>query len=115
MISETGVVALVRASASQDGPGTMSDWLDRQLKAVTGQVMFPDWKAERRGATKFEVQYTFTLIDGANRIVKRGYAWTVDVPLSLVGPPRTISPEYAPAAGQRHDTRRVLQEQSSLE
>ena len=118
-MSATGVIAMVRSSAAADGSGTTSQWLDRQLDRLPGEIMFPSWVAERRGASKFEVQFKYTLIDNANRIVKRGYAWTVDAPLNMVGPPREIEPEYAPTpdhiGNPAKEHRRVTEEQSSLE
>ena len=117
--TETGVVAMVQMSPAKDGGGTMGDWVDRRLKELTGQLMFPRWQAERRGASKFEVQFTFTLIDKENRIVKRGYAWTVDVPLNLVGPPREMEPEYTQPVDARrrqlYEERRALDAEKSLE
>ncbi|MFH0907636.1 MAG: hypothetical protein V1929_02600 [bacterium] len=118
-ISETGVVAMVQMSSAKEGDGTMGDWVDRRLKELTGQLMFPRWQAERRGASKFEVQFTFTLIDEENRIVKRGYAWSVDVPLNLVGPTRELEPDYTQFVDgrrrQMHEERRAIEAQRSLE
>ena len=118
-ISETGVVAMVQASPAKEKNGTLADWVGRRLKELTGQIMFPRWQAERRGANKFEVQFTFTLIDEQNRIVKRGYAWTVDVPLNLVGPTREIEPEYTQSVDGRrkqiYEERRAIEAQKSLE
>jgi hypothetical protein len=118
-ISETGVVAMVQLSPAKEGDGTIADWVDRRLKELTGQLMFPRWQAERRGASKFEVQFTFTLIDEQNRIVKRGYAWSVDVPLNLVGPTRELEPEYTQSVDGRrkqlYEERRAIEAQKSLE
>lgn len=118
-ISETGVVAMVQRSPAKEGDGTIADWVDRRLKELTGQLMFPRWQAERRGTSKFEVQFTFTLIDEENRIVKRGYAWSVDVPLSIVGPTRELEPEYTQSVDgrrrQMYEERRAIEAQKSLE
>ena len=110
---------MVQMSPAKEGDGTIADWVDRRLKELTGQLMFPRWQAERRGASKFEVQFTFTLIDEQNRIVKRGYAWSVDVPLNLVGPTRELEPEYTQSVDgrrrQMYEERRAIDAQKSLE
>ena len=97
----------------------MDQWLDRQLKAFTGEIMFPRWDASQRGTSKYEVHFTFTLIDAENRIVKRGYAWPVDMALMVVGTPRELAPEYSPGYNRSdasHDEyRRAKEAQSKLE
>jgi hypothetical protein len=117
-VARTSLVALVQGSASPEG-GMTDAWLKKQLGQVKGETMFPQWSVERRGTSKYEVQFTYTLIDVDNRIVKRGFAWSVDAGLQLVGPPREISPEYAPSynrSGNAQDEyRRAKEIQAELE
>lgn len=95
-VAQTSLVALVQNSPAPEG-GSTADWLKREQAKITGEVMFPRWDVDRRGTSKYEVRFTYTLIDPENRIVKRGFAWTVDAGLQIVGPPREVSPEYSPA------------------
>lgn len=117
-VAETSLVALVQSTPAVDGLAT-SNWVHRQLGLVKGEIMFPKWEAQRRGKTRYEVRFTYTLIDPDNRIVKRGYAWSVDAAVQVVDPPREIDPEYAPSFNRsgtgRDEFRRARETQAQLE
>lgn len=84
------VLQLVREKAAPDGTGATDDWLQRRLGELQGQVLFPRWQVARRGSSKYEVTFTYTWIDITNHISSRGFAWTVDGGLKLVGEPREV-------------------------
>jgi hypothetical protein len=52
--------------------------------------MFARWSTIRKGAARFEVRHTYSLVDGAGRMYRKGFAWDVDATLGLVGAPRDI-------------------------
>jgi hypothetical protein len=117
-VAETSLVALVSSAPAAEG-GTTEEWLTRELKSIKGEIMFPKWDTDRRGTAKYEVRFTFTLIDEETRIVKRGYAWTVDAGLQLVGPRRDLTPEYSPSFNRsgtgRDEYKRAKEIQTQLE
>ncbi|MBU0677625.1 MAG: hypothetical protein KJ626_05880 [Verrucomicrobia bacterium] len=84
---ESQAIDLVKAAAAPDDIGTMEDWLVRQRSGTGEEILFPRWKAFRRGANKYEVQYTHSAMASDRTVTKRGYAWNVDVLLRIVGEP----------------------------
>ena len=73
----------------------MEDWIARELAMADGQVMFPKWDAKRRGSSKYEVRFTYTLLRDNYVIQKKGFVWNVDLSLRLVGPLRSFEPVEA--------------------
>lgn len=93
MLSEEDAVAMVRTKAAEDTGMITEEWVRAQLDEVDGQILFPLWDARRRGANKYEVRFTYTVLYDDYRIEKRGFAWHVNPVLRLVGPPRVMEPE----------------------
>ncbi len=89
-MSPAEVIELVREQSAPEGEGTVMEWLDRQMVSPTGQPLFPRWVAQRRAANRFEVQFTYTWVEGSDRIESRGFAWQVDASLHTVEGPQTI-------------------------
>jgi hypothetical protein len=109
---------LVRGQPSPNGVGTMMDWVNWRATELKGQVLFPRWQVTRRGSSKYEVRYSFTWIDTTNHISSRGFVWTVDGGLKLVGEPREMAAQdLAPRARSftEQQERRVRDESYSLE
>ena len=84
---------LAQTSPAEDGNGTTSDWVSRQLALCRGSVLFPQWRARRSGLTKYEVTFEYTLVDGSSQIQRLGYAWEVDISLKTVSPSRMLRPD----------------------
>ncbi|MBW7908439.1 MAG: hypothetical protein H3C50_05895 [Kiritimatiellae bacterium] len=89
-MSEAEVLDLVREQPAPEGEGTVVQWLERQLASPTGQPLFPRWVAQRRAANRFEVQFTYTWIEGSDQIDSRGFAWQVDASLHTVEGPQAM-------------------------
>lgn len=89
-LKDGDIVNLVVSNAAPDSNGITDDWLKRQIGQIEGQILFPRWKVMRQGANKYDVQYSFSVIDGQNRLYKRGYQWNVDVMVKLVSLPREL-------------------------
>ncbi len=87
---ESAAIKLVRQSAAPEGGGNTEAWIQRRLGQDKSSVMFPHWQASRRGIGKYEVRFTYTAMDELGEIKKRGLAWTVDLVLKLVSPPREL-------------------------
>jgi len=108
----------VRNHPAPEGEGTMQDWLQRQLSAYTGQIMFPKWTSMRRGSNKQDVIFSFIFIDEQNNTRKLQYEWDVDILDMTVGPPvlsqqdQQFSPDRARA--DQHE-RRVREHEKALE
>ena len=88
---ETLATQMVQEAPAPDGQGTMTDWVQREKSALSGDVLFPQWKARRIGLRRYEVEFLFTLVDSTKVMRHRGYAWEVDVSLKLVSPPRELA------------------------
>jgi hypothetical protein len=88
---DSEVITMVKESAAPDG-GTTEDWIKYTTTSAGGTVMFPEWTVSRRALNKFDVRFTFTLIDASNRITQSGFSWQVDTILRSVGPPREVTP-----------------------
>ncbi len=69
------------------------EWVRQELKKIQGEVLFPRWQAKRRGAHKYEVLFTYTVLSSDYSIVKCGYSWMADLLLGLVGPARMLEEE----------------------
>lgn len=101
-LKDADIVNMVISNAAPDGNGINDDWLKRQIGQVDGQILFPRWKVMRHGPNKYDAQYSFSIIDAQNRLSKRGYQWSVDAMVKLVGPPRELE-LAAPANSTRPD------------
>lgn len=112
------VLALVRESPAPEGGGLTQDWVMR-TKDPMSQLLFPRWQVVRRGATRYEARFTYTLIDATNQISRLGYTWSVDAALKLVDAPKSFAQvESAPQGGRtlsQQQRRRIQDEESSLE
>ena len=96
------IIDTVKQAVSHAGDGTTWQWAEQQIDALKGDILFPRWKILRRGSGKYEVRYTFTLIDENEAIAMRGWAWKVDMALQLVSSPRELTvDELATGAGRR--------------
>lgn len=117
-VADEEVLDLVRESPAPDGVGLMSEWVTRGVNA-SDQLLFPRWQVARRGATRYEVKYTYTLINVTNQLSRQGYSWNVDAALKLVGPPvALVLNEPLPAQARsfsQQQRRRIQDEEASLE
>lgn len=85
---------LVQGAEAPEGyEGTVLDWLAELRDGIEGDVIFPRWDSRRKGANRFEVTYSHTVIDFNYNIFKTGYRWDVDTMLKLVHGPEDIPPE----------------------
>lgn len=117
-IQDDEVLKMVQEKESPDGAGTMMDWLGRELQGLKGQTLFPRWQVTRRGSMKYDVRYTYTWIDPSERISTRGWMWTVDGGLRLVGEPHELAPvDTSPRARtiSRQQGDRIRSAERSLE
>ena len=112
------VLDLVYETDAPDGIGKTKGWATREVEALSGQVLFPQWLVARRGASRYEVRFTYTFIDATNKMARRGYAWTVDTALKLVDAPVPIvlsAPVQMGRNFEEKNERRVQDEEESLE
>lgn len=89
-IREEDVLELVKEQPAPEGDGTVVEWLQRTLVSPRAQALFPRWTVQRRGASRFEVRFTYTWIDRANQIENRGFRWQVDGALRTVKGPEEL-------------------------
>ncbi len=80
-------IRMVQESKSTESGQTVSSWITSLQEGRTEDVLFPRWDATARGANRFRVTYTFTLMDDDYRIEKKGYKWDVDLVLNIVSGP----------------------------
>lgn len=118
--SVDGAIELVKSTpAPEDEEGTIEEWINRERMGIEGDVMFPRWEGLRRGSNRFEVRYTYTVIDFDYNIQKTGYRWDVDTMLKVVNGPEPIDPEELEPKPRRPLTQDAiedeLQEDFSLE
>jgi hypothetical protein len=113
------VLMLVKQSPAPDGSMNTESWVDGQMGAIRGQVIFPRWEVSRRSSSKYEARYTYTLLNDENDMSKLGWRWDVDFMLKVVSPPREIqSKELQPRERSREtlqQQRRIRKEERSLE
>ena len=112
------VLDLVYEADAPDGVGKTKSWALREVEALSGQVLFPQWLVARRGANRYDVRFTYTFIDATNQMARRGYSWNVDMALKLVGSPVPLVLSAPTPVGRNFDQRnerRVQDEESSLE
>lgn len=94
---------------------TVREWIRQQEESSDGQVLFPRWDVRRRGATKVEVRFTYTLLHDDYTVERRGYSWQVDQVLRLVGPPVVLNDEdIERQTGLRDSSGRQVQGRESL-
>lgn len=117
-VPDAEVLALVHESPAPDGEGNTTEWVRRSMDS-TVQKLFPRWQVVRRGATRYEVKYTYTVINTTNELTRQGYAWNVDAALKTVGPPVLVSmaDPLAPLGRtfSQQQRRRIQDEEASLE
>ena len=118
VVPDKDILEMVQEEAAPDGDGTVKDWAGRQADRATGQVLFPRWQVMRRGANRYEVRYTYTLIDATNHLTRMGLSWSVDHALKLVGKPETLKlgdPQPQGRTFIQQQSRRIREEEDSLE
>lgn len=117
-VPDEDVLTLVRESPAPDGNGLTQDWVMRTQDPMS-QLLFPRWQVTRRGATRYEARFTFTLIDSTNQISRLGYAWNVDAALKIVDAPKPFTHQEPTVRSGRslsqQQRRRIQDEESSLE
>lgn len=94
-VPDAEVLGMVGESPAPDGSGSTSDWVARMVGNTDAQVLFPRWQVSRRGASKYEVRYTYTTIDETNHLSRAGLRWMVDAALKMVEGPDTMLLEDA--------------------
>ncbi len=117
-VPEEEVLGLVQDHEMADGSGAAGDWVIRQVNALGGQHLFPRWQVFRRGANRYEVRFTYTHLDASNTMTRRGYSWSVDAALKLVGEARELDAEEQARPGRtlgRREEDRIRQHEASLE
>lgn len=117
-VPDEDVINLVRDHPAPDGQGLTREWVERVVDAQA-QALFPRWQVARRGATRYEVKYTYTLIDATNQITRVGYTWGVDAALKVVDAPQTVTLAEPSSSPDRRfnlqQRRRIEEEEASLE
>ena len=115
------VILLVKTRAAADGKSSTEVWVEQQVDTVKGQVMFPKWEVQRRTSYKYDVTYSYTLIQENNVIVKQGYRWSVDMMSKTVSSAEIWNPEipsvktYSPEISKDEQKKRIARERASLE
>lgn len=107
---ESVAIKLVQSAPAAQGAGTMEQWLQGRAATNGSSIVFPRWEAERRGLGKYEVIFTCALMQEDGRVGKWGIAWSVDIILKTVTPPREMEPSELNARSSRYfrDRRRGL-------
>ena len=107
---ESVAIKLVQSAPAAQGEGTMEQWIQGQATTNGSSIFFPRWEAERRGMGKYEVVFTCTLMQEDGRVGKWGVAWSVDILLKQVAPPREMKQSELSARSSRYfrDRRRGI-------
>lgn len=103
---ESAAIEMARESPATGGEGTTEKWVERQLAQSKGSVLFPHWQARRYGISKYEVSFTYALMNELGEVEKKGYAWKVDVVLKVVSPGRVLTAAELGAGTTRPAPRR---------
>ena len=119
-LKDKDIINIVASNAAPDQAGITEDWIKRQIGAIDGQVLFPQWKVQPRGGTKYSVQYMYTVIDEQNRLVHHGFQWEVDALIKTISPPHEMkttqpSASAAPFVGDPKQRNRIREEEASIE
>ena len=118
-VSDTEALAMIQKSPAPDGFGTVLDWIDRKRLETPGQIMLPRWNVQQFGDRRFEVRYTYTMINESNLLVRSGYRWNVDIAIKQIPPPQsfTVSNATPPTINLMSQQRqkRLEIEEASLE
>lgn len=116
---DTDVLQMVKQSPAVSPDMDTDAWVNQQMDRVQGQVIFPRWEVSRRGSSKYEARYVYTLLNDDNDMSKIGWRWEVDMMLKMIGPPRQIlAQETAPrprSNESQQQQRRIREEERSLE
>lgn len=118
VVPDKDILEMVQEEAAPDGEGTVKDWVGRQANLTSGQVLFPRWQVMRRGANRYEVRFTYTLIDATNHLTRLGQTWNVDHALKIVGKPQALKlgdPQPQGRSFIQQQSRRIREEEDSLE
>ncbi|NCC53464.1 MAG: hypothetical protein EOM20_19940 [Spartobacteria bacterium] len=99
--SDDEALELVKQGPAQNSDLTNAEWAKRLSGSEEGQVIFPQWKVQRKGTHQYEVRYTYTVLEPDHVINKKGVSWTADLVLRIVGPPRELPPQEM--AGHNQD------------
>lgn len=89
--SDHEALSIVQDSPAPDGFGTIRDWIERKRLEAPGQVMLPRWNVQFIGAQRFEVRYTYSMINESNQLVRAGYLWNVDNAIRQIPPPHAFA------------------------
>ncbi len=118
-VSDTEALTMIQTSPAPDGFGTIQDWIGRKRLETPGQIMLPRWNVQQFGDRRFEVRYTYTMIDESNQLVRSGYRWNVDTAIKQIPPPQsfTVSNAAPPQINLMSQQRqkRIEIEEASLE
>lgn len=87
---ETAALEMVKQWPAVEGEGNTEEWTRRQLQEAGGNALFPHWRAQRRGMGRYDVTFTYTLMNELGGIEKKGQAWRVDLVLKTVSEPREM-------------------------
>ncbi len=115
---ESAAIRNVRESPATGGAGTTEEWLGQQTDREKGSMLFPRWEARRRGVGKYEVLFSYTLMNDNGSITRKGYAWDVDLVTRAVSGPRDMQPsELEPRSVPRSQEylREIKRDQPALE
>jgi hypothetical protein len=83
-------IDMAKRSPAEDGPGTAEQWIERLTAGERGTLLFPRWEGLRRSLNKYEVRYSYTVMNESGNITKKGYAWEVDLMVKTVTGPRDL-------------------------
>ncbi len=116
---DTDVLSMVKKSPAVTGGMDTETWVNQMMDRIQGQVIFPRWEVSRRGSSRYEARYVYTLLNDENDMSKIGWKWDVDMMLKVVGPPREILPQETAARPRSSESvqqkRRIREEERSLE
>lgn len=89
-VADEDVIQNVKQVNNPDGEGTMEEWINQQLIAMKGQILFPKWSTRRRGSNIQEVSFNFIHVNDNNQMRRFSYVWDVDVLDMTVGTPNLL-------------------------
>ncbi|NCD33332.1 MAG: hypothetical protein EOL87_07940 [Spartobacteria bacterium] len=98
------------ATPSQGTNTTVAGWLSEEADRIDGQVLFPRWTALRIAEGRFDVRYTYTVVQSDYLIEKRGYQWNADVLMNMVGPATVLKAEEDQARKRLYHHSSTLEE-----
>lgn len=88
---ESAAVDMAKQWPALEGEGNTEQWTMRQMQSSGGNPLFPHWRAQRRGRGRYDVTFTYTLMNELGSVEKKGFLWRVDLVLKLVSEPREMT------------------------